>query len=314
MQRTVNDIREEEEALKAIDLANANFDELKAKISSFMHGYAVKNVLLPPRALIHRGLRCLRLPLHASEVQHPPEIFVHKFGRANQPKKPVFYGTTDWNTIFWELRANKGELFITSTWMTRRELRLMLVGYTPISLNTLGTVRRIDVSAEPLSLSKEANQSIHEFLASQFTESIPETESHRYKLSAAIASMFLEEPVTGKKAPLVDGLMYPTVARNGRADNIAFLPETVLQDLELDSVQLVGIDEVKYADTYDLSILDKSLSVSSDGAIRWEHYAAKAADPSEQFVFTLADQGNWVLRNEKGEIVETLISKAKSSD
>jgi len=314
VQRTVNDIREEEEALKAIDLANADFDELKTKISSYMDGYAVKNVLLPPRALIHRGLRCPGLPLHASEVQHPPEIFVNKFGRANQPKKPVFYATTDWNTIFWELRANKGELFITSTWVTRRELRLMLVGYTPSSLDRLGTARRIDVSAEPLSLRKEENELIHEFLASQFTENILEIDNHRYKLSAAIASLFLEEPGAGRKAPLVDGLMYPTVARNGRADNIAFLPEIVFQDLKLDSVQLVGINEVKYPDRYDVSILDKSLSVTTDGAISWEHYAAKAADSREQFMFTLAGPGRWVLQNGKGEVVETLISNVKSCD
>lgn len=309
MKRTVNDISEEEKAIKAISLANADFDELKRKISSYMDGYAVKNVLLPPGALIHRGLRYRKLPLHASEVQHPPEIFVHKFGRANQPKKPVFYATTDWNTIFWELRANKGEVLITSTWISRRELRLMLVGYTPSSLDSLGTVRRMDVSAESISLSKEANELIHEFLASQFTENIAETESHRYKLSAAIASLFLEERVSGKKAPLVDGLMYPTVARNGRADNIAFLPEIVLKDLKLDSVQLVGIDEVEYPDRFEVSILDKSLSVNTDGAISWEHYAANAANPGKQFMFTLAEPGKWVVSNEKGEVVETLVKE-----
>jgi hypothetical protein len=312
--RTLMDICEEQKALKAIDLALADFDDLRAKISSYMNGYAVKNVLLPKGALVHRGLRPHALPLHASEVQHPPESLVQRFGRANQPKKPVFYGTTDWKTIFWELRAKPGDLFITSTWVTRRQLRLMLVGYTPSNLDRLGTVRRMDVSARTPSLSEEANALIHEFLASQFTDTIRETESHRYKLSAAIASVFLEEPGTGKKAPLVDGLMYPTVARNGRADNIAFLPEIVLKDLALDSVELVGVDEVKYPDEYRLSKMDKSSSGTPDGAIRWNHYAAIAAAPREDFKLSMVAPGNWVLRNKKGEVVETLISQADSQE
>jgi len=249
--------------------------------------------------------------MHASEVQHPPEEFVHKFGRANQPRRPVFYGTTDWNTIFWELRAKTGEVLVTSTWITQRELRLLLVGYSPNCLDELGTVRRLDVSAESPSLSKDANEAVHEFLASQFTERIPENEDHRYKLSAAIASIFLEEPGTGKKAPHVDGLMYPTVARNGRADNVAFLPEIVVGNLKLDSVQLLGVDEVEYPDRYGLSKLDHCSAVNADGTMSWKHYAEKAADAAEQFAFALVGHGNWVLRDSKGKVVETLISKAK---
>ena len=312
MQRSVHDVIKEASALNALQLEHVRFEELRNRISRFMNGYAVKNVRLPPHALVYRGIRCPNLPLHVSELQHPPESMVQDFGRANRPGKPVFYSTTDWSTVFWELRANKGELLVVSTWITKKELRLMLVGYIPMVLDQLGTARRFDVSAAPSSLDTAANQAIHEFLASEFTKTIPQTENHRYKMSAAIASLFLEERFGGKKSTLIDGLMYPTVARNGRADNIAFMPETLREGLELASVQLLGINEVQHPDHYGLSTLDESVSISPDGLIKWKHFGKKAADVGEEFVFSL-EPGKWVMRNKKGEVVETLVFDANNT-
>ena len=193
MPRSTQDVSSDLQELRNLQLENIAFDDLRNRISQSISGYGVKSVLLPHGAMIFRARNnCRNLPLHVSEIQHPPKELVIDFSRANRPGQSVFYCTTDWNTQFWELRAQVGQLMVLSTWVTKRDLRLLLIGYTPTALAQLGTERRFDNRDKSMHLDAAANEAIHEFLASEFTKTISPEEKHLYKMPAAIASLSLE--------------------------------------------------------------------------------------------------------------------------
>ena len=111
---------------------------------------------------------------------------------------------------------------------------------------------------------------VHSFLAKEFTKDVPPRSEHLYKLSVAIAEIYSSKWArTGGEVEPFSGLLYPSLAVRGNADNICLLPEFVDTGLQFWSVDYVRVEQVMPDGNYLLVNLDHATAVTLDGSIEW---------------------------------------------
>ncbi len=112
---------------------------------------------------------------------------------------------------------------------------------------------------------RDLNALIDSFLSDAFTVRVKEgLNDHDYKLSIAMSEIYLSAPF--------EGLLYPTIAMRGDADNLALLPGYVDEHVRFVSADYLWVlERSSWGPQYRL--VDRCLSTDASGQLIWTGFS-----------------------------------------
>lgn len=285
--------------LKQIDLELANIDDIKERLGAIGIGYKLNSPIIPIGKKLYRGVKWENKPQRVTELTYPSEVFINNFHRAGRPGQSLFYCSTAREAPFYEIGLTIGEKVAISYWETTAPLLVNNVGYHEEVFKRLGSNRR-EPSWDNVPNTDEFNRinsSIGELFATEFAKIVPPGQEYLYKMSIAIAELHFSHDLFG-------GLCYPSMGMRANADNLALKPKCVDTYLKLKKVEYIRIDETNDCGI-NVTILDFANTFNEDGIIEWKgrhpHWIMRGEG---EVLYISLENGNWVARNEQGEIVE----------
>lgn len=265
--------------LKGLDLKHTNFEYLKTLLMPLLNGYFMASAASNTEEPVYRAVPWSTKPTNIKQLSYPPANKV-KLGRANNPEKPMFYGSAGCHSTIMELAPNQGDRLAVSKWRTKHNLNLVCVGYTENAFKEKSGMNRFEElpwikqhAADPLS-HKQGNQIVHEFLAREFTKRVPTGKEWQYKISAAISELALNAlsfGINGAPAIEIAGILYPSTPNEANADNVALKCSFADNSLEFVSVQYIEISKKTDRPEYTMLGLDFADSLSDMGDIQWKN-------------------------------------------
>jgi hypothetical protein len=276
------------------DLASdpANFEELVqcAHMLAALSPRSTGGMLPVGTNLFRATTHHVAVPSSIEELWFAPKHIVRSFGRANSPGRPIFYCCSDQNGAFLEMRVGQGQYAVLATWTTTRPLIVHEVGYIPEVLDHPGEVSRLHESHREFheQLPQEMRE-IREFLFRAFTDPTPVN----YVATAAIADLFLA-------ADAIAGIMYPSIAKQGRVDNLALTPDAVRTGLSLSGATLALLDDVTPAGIGGGVIAE--LQSSTLGSLSWKYTGSTTDIPPYSAVEILIKPGDRKRLTSAGEL------------
>ena len=265
--------------LRRLDLRYTNFEYLKQALMPLMNGYFIGSTATNISEPIYRAVLCHDRPTLKSELGSPPPEKVG-LGRANNPGKPMFYGSTGCHSTVMELAPAIGDRLAISKWQTKANLPLIFAGYTAAAFKEKAGMSRyenlpwVNTYATESLATKHGNNIVNEFIAHEFTKLVPKGEEWRYKISAAITELTLNAHsfgINGASAIELTGILYPSTPHEGNADNVALKARIAESALEFVSVQYIEISSKTAGPTYSMRGLDFADSISEAGEINWQN-------------------------------------------
>lgn len=145
------------------------------------------------------------------------------------------------------------------------------VGFTDECKAALNSDRSLDKLYEFVTHMQgygDTNDLLYTYLSSRFIIPVGTGEEWKYKISIAISHILL----TGSR---IDGIMYPTVAMQGNADNVALKPASFSRCLAfagVEFVEVVGKEGARFF--YD--VIDSSTGLDHQGCFIWTGGMTKA--------------------------------------
>ena len=295
---TLQEINDAIHRLQEVDLKSVAIDELKDSLFIIFKGYMNQTPQLKPGQLIYRGVSWDERPNNVSQLSYPPSEVIGVFGRVNRPGKSIFYGCTSMQAIFYELGLESKDQVAVGKWRMKSPFLLNNIGYTSKSFDELQSNRAVpdwSVIKEP---PKGSNALRKEFLSREFTRRVQKGEEHLYKLSIAVAEKHLH-------GEMFAGLLYPSVARQANADNMALKPDYVDRGMCLEEVQYIQVNKHQNELEYDIAVLDSANEFTDTGEILWKGPPKKwILDKEGAGLLFRVESGKWVARNKAGEVVE----------
>lgn len=284
-------------SIRQFDLEEVSIDEIKDALTPVFRGYVVSAPRFAPALEIFRA-RLMAKPQNVHELLYPP-VGVGPLGRVNREGNPLLYCATARSATFFELAPQIGDTVAIAKWAITSPLLVNHVGYTPSVFYALGSGRsHASWGDRPVeNPGDDDNGEIAAFLAGAFTKRVPPSERCLYKLSVAISEkLFADE--------LFDGLVYPTIAMQANADNLAIKPRFADSKLKFVRAEFARIDAVHDL-KLDITVLDTAVAVGADGTIGWrgrvDHWVLRNQGDA---VRMSVENGRWVARDQNGNIVE----------
>ncbi|MCI4443782.1 MAG: RES domain-containing protein [Lentimicrobium sp.] len=150
------------------------------------------------------------------EFWNPP-IENAKMGRCNNENETMFYCSSDFITAILEIKPVIGD-FITVTnfknlyTQNKPEFRI-----NPVGKAYLIKIPELELPFENYTLD-QSQYEIEDFLDKLFHQNVGDNELYKYKLSIAIAHIFLTNGTNKERAIIeTDGLIYPSIIRNQKS-------------------------------------------------------------------------------------------------
>lgn len=297
--------------LNNINLEKASVKEIEDILTPIFVGHTVIAPLFNEGALIYRGRICDK-PEFFWQITYPQKKFVTHYGRANDIGQSVFYGSIGKAAPLAEIRAKVGDYVCMSHWITTSKMMLNHVAFSSEVENIITSRRSLEEVYQFVVNSKNFSASsayVYNFLASKFIIDVPDNENYKYKLSLAITNKLISDPF--------DGIMYPSLALFGNADNIILNPSYVDKNLKLVSIEYYKIKSIKDA-MYEIEILDTATEISNDGKIVWSgrHLSwsvkndAKFAVVNQEYIARETDE-TFIFPTCGGALINGLTSLAK---
>lgn len=309
---SVHDIRSRIAELKRIDLHNAGIEFLKSRLELLFRGFMLSTPFLTVGQALYRGVRWAEKPTSRSQLSYPPAGLITYHQRVNRPQQPMFYCSVAREAPFFELGLKPGDQVAISRWRLTQKILVNNVGYAPTVLTRLGSTRQAPNwgPTHPM-ISSPANVLVADFFASEFARVVTPGEEHLYKLSIAIAEKLYLDPLhmdsigdefQGERR--FGGILYPTIAMRANSDNIALLPEFVDRFLHLEAVEWIRVDAEDLDLKYQVTNLDFANSFSSEERLDWKGRLAQWVVGPGREVRVSVENGKYVVRDEKENIVE----------
>jgi hypothetical protein len=183
---------------------------------------------------------------------------------------------------------------------TTRPLKANHVGYTSTTFELLQSSRAVpDYFTLDAGGYSESADFIRDFLSEVFCQRVTDSETWRYKLSAATAELLL-----GKNPEPISGVFYPTIPMWGNAENLALRPvwaRSHLKPVHAQFVKVTNLDPPNFS--YD--VLDEARRFS-DGKIEWLGHKGiwELREQGEALLFTNVAGAYWEARDASGKIVD----------
>lgn len=254
---SVRELRHNIRYVKGLDLRRADLDYLKSKLLPIVGGYVHASPVVGVGELVFRAVPWEHRPVHKKDLSYPPAFKVRTYQRANRPGEPMFYGSVGSSATILELAPSTGTRLAISTWRVNKELYVVDFGYTEDNFRRLKSDRWRQVwwakSRKNGPESTSANQLVHEFLSREFTRKVPRGAEWQYKLSVAVSEISLKaHSFRGTRPSWVpddivgirfNGVVYPSVATNAAADNIALTCDSADECLDFVAVHYRSFKE-----------------------------------------------------------------------
>ncbi|WP_196887901.1 RES domain-containing protein [Aureivirga sp. CE67] len=196
-----------------------------------------------------------------SELLAVPRNFVKNYGRCNKKGESIFYAANNYETMYSEMRAKKGDKFqvIEVELKQDSEIWVHAVGFIDFcrrhgeAPNILGTENAKYVNEIKNSVSKEHFKKIlfHDaFIANWFRKKIVDKKD--YNVTSVYSDICLKNN---------DGIFYPSVGHLG-GWNLALKPEKIINNFKINQISTNIITEnlnyglysskmIRWADSYD---------------------------------------------------------------
>jgi hypothetical protein len=295
------DVQAAIDALNEADLRKSTIEELKALLVPLFQGYVITTPILAPGVRVYRIRRFPNeKPEIISALGAPPRSNVQRDQRCNRCGESMFYCSSARQAPFFEMHARIGDILVLSEWKTIRKILVNNVGYTPSVFGSLKSNRESPVwgkDAENNWKTTKANSMVHEFLAAKFTQDVSTGDEYLYKLTIAVT----EKMIQG--GPF-DGLLYPTIAMSGNADNLTLRADCASSALNFVKAEYLQITKVEGMDIA-FNVLDTATVLGPDGAIIWkghpDKWTLKGIGATLRFS---PEDGRWIARNTSGNIVD----------
>ena len=264
--------------IKALNLERTDFNYLKTALIPLLNGYFSSSVTSNTGELIYRAVPWQEKPTNKTQLSYPPAPIV-KLGRANNPERPLFYGSAGCHSTILELNPKQGDRLAISKWRTNQNLNLFCVGYTETAFKGKSGINRFEnlpwvkQHAADSSSNKHGNQFLHEFLAHEFTKRVTSGKEWQYKISAAISELAINALSYGvNDAPAIEiaGILYPSTPNEANADNVAVKCSIADLHLEFVSVQYIEVSGKTNDHLYTIQGIDYADSLSDTGDIEWK--------------------------------------------
>ena len=261
----------------AKDLDKADFDELYKFISELELNHIFRYPLPVGTEIIRIRPSESEPFTHKSQISYNSANPSDKYGRANNRKQPMFYGSirppggfspyaasfAEMNHILangnYKLQNNSIELTF-GEWKVKESFYVIPIAFNNDFLKENKEYRRIK---QTLSDSNEvSNREIEEleYISEEFAKS--EIKSHLdYKITAAFANYVID-----KNRGIAEAITYPSVRSNGKGYNICLTPSFVDKYLELTKVFTA-----MFYWKYDIGMLDSTKStdrINPDGSFK----------------------------------------------
>lgn len=249
--------------IESIDLQNTSIDELEELLSPLFIGYKVSAPRFEKGVYLYRGRICDK-PSNIKDVNYPLPSVITSYGRLNNISESIFYGATARGVPFFELGVDVGDRIALSVWKSTERMLLNHVGFTDECTTLLNSKRNLDRIYEFVKETNnfgDLNNFVHSYLASKFSETIKKGEEYKYKLTIAIGRKLI-------MGDLFAGILYPTIAMSGNADNIAIKTEYVDSAMSFVSVEYIEVTE-RNGMQYKINTLDSATKLDSNGDILW---------------------------------------------
>ena len=138
------------------------------------------------------------------------------------------------------------------------------------------------------------------FIETKFAQPIHETYSSQYIITSAISENLSFGNIDGDKRK-IGALSYPSVSHPSRSENVVIHPDIVDKCLRLDYVEEIEITDVK-GQQIQIKYTDVCSSFE-DNKIIWAGRKKQWNLPPGALIKVTAEPDGWVVRDEKGNIV-----------
>lgn len=216
---------------------------------------------------------------YATDLGSPPATDIKKFGRCQEPYKPVCYCSLYEDIALAEVNAEAGKQYAIVTYELVKDLIVLPIGELDYFRRTGTTYLGAEIfyPYNPKDhydkiindLDKEKTK-IRQFIDAFFAEEFitPATDTTYYKFTAALAKILFEHQSWTDKP---DAIFYPSVAFRG-GYNFAITPDAEKSKLNLmpEQTRIVTIKEVLGYGIYDTEDEKVLKSVGYNGKLEWE--------------------------------------------
>lgn len=286
--------------VESLDYKTISIKEIENILEPMFKGYEICAPKFKPGLEVYRGRICDK-PTNIKEISYPPPTFIRNYGRINDKGESIFYAATGRGVTFFELKARVGDTIAISHWRTKKEAILNHIGFTSKAKKVLNSNRNLDkiynFVRETIKVPCDINSLVNDYISSKFIESVNPSEEERYKLSIALARKLIT-------CDLLDGLLYPTIAMFGNADNIAFKTKFVDSSIDFVSVEFVRVTNVEGVN-YTFDILDSANKLDSAGNFVWSGRGLSWVMNGENKILRMSvENDTWKASNEKGETID----------
>lgn len=273
--------------IESADFKKLTIEDFEQYLIPLFKGYMVTAPRFEEGIYLYRGIVCEK-PKNKKDVIYPSPENIKRYGRANNIGESFFYAATARAVPFFELNVNKGDYIALSKWMTTDKLLVNHIGFSKECKEYLKSNRSLDEIYDFVKSTmshSDLNSLVHNYLAYKFSKMINLGEEDYYKLTIAISRKLFKDDI-------FSGLLYPTIAMTGNADNMVLKKAFVDVSLEFKSVEYIEIKEAKDRE-YKTQILDSATKINEKGDFIWS---------GKGLQWQLKEQGQeLILKSEGGE-------------
>lgn len=284
--------------IESADFEKLNIEDFEEYLIPLFMGYRVCAPGFKKGLYLYRGRICEK-PQNIKEITYPPSEKIKSSGRANNVGESFFYAATARPVPFFELNVEKGHYLALSTWRTTNELIVNHIGFSKEFEEYSSSNRALDDIYSFVKSTKahsDLSALVHDYLSYKFSKIVNSEEEHYYKLTIAISRKLF-------KSDLFSGLLYPTIAMTGNADNIVLKRNFVDQTLELKSVEYIEIKEAKDR-KYDIQVLDSATKVNEKGDLLWSGRGLQWQLKQQGQELLLKYEAGWIAHDRDGSRID----------
>jgi RES domain len=228
------EIQETIERINRLAKEGAEVDKLAGEIRKLL-AIAPRSIasIYEPGVIVYRATKHHRsVPTRIEEIWYPPPEKT-QWNRANRPKRPMFYCTSDPDCALREIGADIDNTVVFATWRTTGKMMLHDLGFSSQVLSRPGSCRSLSEHHAKFYREQldDKGKAVRDFFALAFTEPSPQD----YRLTVAVAEAHSD--------PDFAGILYPSVAKAANTDNLALLPSFVHSGLNLVKAQVFQVDQ-----------------------------------------------------------------------
>ncbi len=246
-------------SLRGLDLRKVDVELIKQNITSLITGYAKSAPIIPKGVHFYRGVIGDTRPQNKSALTYPDPGKITYYQRANRPGSSLFYCSNMRNVPLFELNLQPAQYVAISKWRTGGPMIVNNIGYTDTVLRNMGSGRKAPlwIRDGPPIIDTKQNRLIEEYLSEEFTRVVRSGQEHEHKITVAIAEKLMGGAIINKDGSKIEfaGIIYPTIAMKGNADNLAIKPSFVDTRLTIEEVEYLRINTRSEDYEYNVTIV-----------------------------------------------------------